>query len=148
MARDDEPESADLAREREREWQDIVDNFGERAVLDTEDGTPAVDAARATGPDDLGALDEPGPARDQATPDDVFVPPTPPPVPRPPVDRLLAWIGVFGAPAAVLFLIVVGASVPAWVGLVLAVAFIGGFGYLVMRMSDEPRDPWDDGAVL
>jgi len=31
---------------------------------------------------------------------------------------------------------------------VLAVAFIGGFGYLVMRMSDEPRDPWDDGAVL
>lgn len=148
MARDDEPESADLAREREREWQDIVDNFGERAVLDTEDETPAVDAARLTGPDDLGALAEPGPARDQASPDDEFVPPTPPPVPRPPVDRLLAWIGVFGAPAAVLLLIVVGASVPAWVGLVLAVAFIGGFGYLVMRMSDEPRDPWDDGAVL
>ena len=86
--------------------------------------------------------------RDQVDPDDEFVPPTPPPVPRPPVDRLLAWIGVFGVPTLVLFCIVAGISVPAWFGLLLAAGFIGGFGYLVMRMSDEPRDPWDDGAVL
>ena len=47
-----------------------------------------------------------------------------------------------------LFCIVLKISVPPWFGLLLAAGFIGGFGYLVVRMSDEPRDPWDDGAVL
>ncbi|MDZ5620690.1 hypothetical protein SFC88_07635 [Nocardioides sp. HM23] len=149
MARDDEPEPADLAREREREWQEIIENFGDRAVLEPGD-EPVVDAPRRAAPDDLDQ-DDPGAtaaARDQVPPDEEFVPPTPPPVPRPPFDRLLAWTGVFGVPALVLFFIVVGVTLPAWTGLLFAAAFIGGFGYLVIQMPDEPRDPWDDGAVL
>lgn len=146
MGREDEPEPADLAREREREWQEIIDNFGDRAVLEPGD-EPVVPVAPAR-PEDLSDVDHPAGVRDQVAADDEFVPPTPPPVPRPPLDRLLAWIGVFGVPLVVLFCIVLDISVPAWFGLLLAVGFIGGFGYLVMRMSDEPRDPWDDGAVL
>ncbi|KAA1428958.1 hypothetical protein [Nocardioides antri] len=144
MARDDDPEPADLAREREREWQQIVENFGERVVLEPEE-EPQVDVVRPQVPDE--DLDDP-PVRDQIHPDDEFVPPTPPPIPRPPIDRLLAWFGVFGIPAVVLFCIVVGISVPTWFGLLMAAGFIGGFGYLVVKMSDEPRPPWDDGAVL
>jgi hypothetical protein len=140
MARDDDEPLAD-----EREWQEIVDNFGERAVLHPEDD-PLIDLTpRPLEPEDV---DEPVETRDQVDPDDTFIPPTPPPVPRPPLDRLLAWIGVFGVPALVLFCIVLRISVPNWFGLLLAAGFLGGFGYLVMKMSDEPRDPWDDGAVL
>lgn len=142
MAREDESESADLARERELEWQQIVENFGERAVLEPED-EPVVEPEPAPS-DEVDDVDEPT----VADPDDEFVPPTPPPVPRPPVDRLVAWSGVFGVPTFVLVCIVFGITLPAWTGLLLAAGFIGGFGYLVMRMSDEPRDPWDDGAVL
>jgi len=149
MVRDDEPEPADLARERdqerEREWQEIIDNFGDRVVLDPETEAKQSDAPARPDPEDL---DDPVAVRDQIAPDDEFVPPTPPPIPRPPVDRLLAWTGVFGVPTLVLLCIVIGISVPAWFGLLLATGFIGGFGYLVIRMSDEPRDPWDDGAVL
>ncbi len=156
MARDDEPEPADLARDREREkeWQEIVENFGDRAVLHPGDEPATDDAPRPPQPDDLGGradqddLDGPTEVRDQIHPDEQFVPPTPPPVPRPPFDRLLAWSGVFGVPVVVLFCIVAGVTLPAWTGLLFAAAFIGGFGYLVIGMSDEPRDPWDDGAVL
>ncbi|WP_183096188.1 hypothetical protein [Nocardioides stalactiti] len=151
MARDDEQESADLARERELEWQQIVDNFGERAVLEPDVDIEPEPAPRSRFFEDLDDLDqEAGEAevRDRVHPDDAFVPPTPPPIPRPPADRLAAWLGVFGIPALVLVCIVLGIALPTWVGLLLAAGFVGGFLYLVMQMSDEPRDPWDDGAVL
>ena len=146
MAREDDPESADLARERELEWQQIIDNFGDRAVLEPGDEAPTDVGPAVARPD--ADTDEPTEVRDQIHADDEFVPPTPPPIPRPPLDRLLAWIGVFGVPTLVLVCIVLKISVPSWFGLLMAAAFIGGFGYLVIRMSDEPRDPWDDGAVL
>ena len=142
MVRDDDSESADLARERELEWQQIVENFGERAVLEPED-EPVVGPSVEPLAEPEDEVAEPTPA----DPDE-FVPPTPPPVPRPPTDRLIAWTGVFGVPTFVLVCIVFGITLPPWTGLLLAAGFIGGFGYLVMRMSDEPRDPWDDGAVL
>ncbi|WP_183099589.1 hypothetical protein [Nocardioides pelophilus] len=140
MARDDDEPLAD-----EREWQEIVENFGERAVLEPDD-EPLVDVTpRVLEPDDV---EEPVAVRDQVPADDEFVPPEPPPIPRPPADRLAAWLGVFGVPAVVLFCIVLGISVPTWIGLLMAAGFVGGFCYLVVRMSDEPRPPWDDGAVL
>jgi hypothetical protein len=144
MPREDDPESADLARERELEWQQIIDNFGDRAVLEPEEEAPVEVVVRR-----FEREDEPDvAARDEVHPSDEFVPPEPPPIPRPPFDRLLAWLGVFGVPAVVLVCVVAGFSVPTWVGVLMAGAFIGGFGYLVAKMSDEPRDPWDDGAVL
>lgn len=148
MAREEEQDSADLARELE--WQRIVENYGERAVLEPEDEASLddgpLDAVGARGVRDESGSDAPLPR--PVDPDDEFVPPTPPPLPRPPLDRLLAWLGVFGVPALVLVLIMLGVGVPSWFGLLLAAGFLGGFGYLVLRMSDEPRDPWDDGAVL
>jgi hypothetical protein len=147
MAREDDSESADLARkrEREREWQEIIDNFGDRVVLEPEDERLIEITPKPVEPEDR---DEPVEIGDLVHPDDEFVPPTPPPIPRPPLDRLLAWLGVFGVPAVVLFCIVLKISIPAWMGVLMAAAFVGGFAYLVVRMSDEPRDPWDDGAVL
>jgi len=145
MAREDDSESADLAREREREWQEIIDNFGDRVVLEPEDERLIDITPKPAEPDDRG---EPVEIGDVVHPDDEFVPPTPPPIPRPPLDRLLAWFGVFGVPALVLFCIVLRINVPTWMGLLMAAGFVGGFAYLVVRMSDEPRDPWDDGAVL
>ena len=145
MARDDDQDSADLARERELEWQQIIDNFGERAVLEPEDEAlfEVVEARpqREVEDDEVETVDD-------VHPSEAFVPPTPPPVPRPPADRLLAWLGVFGVPAVVLVCVVAGIGVPTWMGMLMAAAFIGGFGYLVYKMSDEPREPWDDGAVL
>jgi hypothetical protein len=37
---------------------------------------------------------------------------------------------------------------PAWLGYLLVVGFVGGFIYLVLQMPREPRDPWDDGAQI
>ncbi|WP_370287559.1 hypothetical protein [Nocardioides sp.] len=80
--------------------------------------------------------------------DDRFVPPTPPPVPRPTPDRLLAWGGVLGAPAALLVLVVLGIDLSQLVITGLVGWFLIGFGYLVATMPSAPRDPWDDGAQL
>jgi hypothetical protein len=79
-----------------------------------------------------------------------FVPPPPPPLPTVEPRRKLAWIGLFGAPAVALVLLVLGLVVPGWVEVGLVAAFVGGFGYLVATMGSSPPDPWsgDDGAVL
>lgn len=130
-------------------WRAIVDNYGER-VLEDEDEVPAepVPEPVAPLPAHLRDPDPDEPVELVEHEEDRFVPPTPPPLPRPPADRLLAWIGVFGAPAALLFFVVTGISVPRLVGWTLVGAFLIGFGYLVLRMPGEPRDPYDDGAVL
>ena len=76
------------------------------------------------------------------------MPPPPPPVPRPEPRRGLAWAGLFGAPVILLVALVFGVYLPGWLSLLLVAGFIGGFGYLVATMSNDPRDPGDDGAVL
>lgn len=150
-------------------WRAIVDNYGDRPELDPDDlpgAGPRHDHA-AAGPGD--APEPPaervgrwrlepetpveGPRDPFAlTPEDRFVPPEPPPVDRPPLDRLAAWVGVLGAPVVVVALLllstVLGVGFPGWVLLLLVAAFIGGFLYLVARMPREPRDPWDDGAQV
>ena len=79
-----------------------------------------------------------------------FVPPEPPPLPE--ADRVtrLAWAALLGGPALIVLATLLQIPLDGWV-LVLALgAFIGGFGTLVARMHDRPRqdDGWDDGAVL
>ena len=82
--------------------------------------------------------------------DDHFIPPPPPPLPKVEPRRKLAWIGLVGAPAVGLLLLVLGLVVPGWLEVGLVAAFVGGFGYLVATMGQSPPDPWsgDDGAVL
>jgi hypothetical protein len=141
----DDPDYDDTA------WQAIVDNYGERVDLETTDDSDDSDDA------------DPGPAPEAAEDayddryddryddldqidDDRFVPAQAPPVPVPPPDRMLAWLGVFGSPAVLLIFLVLGLGMPSWLGWLLVAWFVGGFCYLVLRSPGSPRDPWDDGA--
>ncbi len=69
-------------------------------------------------------------------------------MPRAEPRRLLAWVGLFGAPALVLLALVLGVVIPSWLGLILMVWFVGGFVFLVASMRPGPRDEDDDGAVV
>ena len=145
-------------------WQAIVDNYGDRVELDDPPAAapPAPPAApvsdvpfggrfgdpRAFQAYD-GDPDEPpvDPALDEAE-EEGFVPPEPPPLPTIAPDRGLAWAGVFGSPAVLLAALIFSVSIPAWLGYLLVIGFVGGFVYLVLQMPREPRDPWDDGAQI
>ncbi|HET8960271.1 hypothetical protein [Nocardioides sp.] len=121
-------------------WRSIVENYGERAEVDPApagtDPEPAYDADDAEAEVD-----------DWSEPDDErFVPPPPPPLPRPTPVRLAAWIGVFGAPAVLLVVMVLALPFPSWLEKGLVGYFVAGFLYLVFTMERGPRDPWDNGA--
>ena len=143
MTEPTEPEADDT----EAVWREIVENYGDRAVIEPAEEPlvepiPHVDPAEDVFDyeDALFGYEEPD--------DEGFVPPTPAPLPRVRPDRLVAWVGVLGSPAIVLVLLLSGLSVDPVIGWLLVAAFVGGFGYLVATMSQEPRDPWDDGAKL
>ena len=139
-------------------WRAIVDNYGDRpdldqvgapeqpeepAVVDPADRAPAAPAeALGTPPTWDDALPETGDDEDR------YVPPPPPPLPTTTTDRMVAWIGVFGAPSVLLVLLVLGLRPPSLINYVLVLGFVGGFLYLVVKMNREPRDPDDNGAVL
>ena len=150
-------------------WHAIVAHYGDRAVLDDPDhgAGPTPDPPAAADPARLRRLFEPldrpqaappgrseqdtgGPSGPDAdlgrAPDAPFVPPPPPPVPGTTPDRRAAWIGALGAPVALLLSLVLGIDLPQVVALGLVAWFVGGFCYLVLTMSREPRDPGDDGA--
>lgn len=162
--RDDRPEDATGASDEASEpsqdgaseplpseedaWREIVENYGDRPALDE---SPVSGGLFEQKIDIVEPAEEPDAYEDMWRGDDEsYVPPPPPPVPRPTPARLLAWIGVLGAPVAVLVLIVVtqviGRSFSTWVIGSLVAAFLAGFVYLLVTMPSEPRDPWDDGA--
>lgn len=78
---------------------------------------------------------------------DEFVPPPPPAIP-PPRDRIsrFAWGGVILGP--ILLLLSALLSLPSIITAAGLAMFIGGFGTLVGRRDDSPREGWDDGAVV
>jgi hypothetical protein len=146
------------ADDTEAAWREIVENYGDRAVVDPEDYADRV--IHLPPPSEPGQPDRPhleesledhfeeeyDELEDDLDDEDRFVPPEPEPLPHTRPDRLVAWIGVLGAPAVVLVLLLTGLSVDPVIGWLLVAAFVGGFGYLVATMSREPRDPWDDGS--
>jgi hypothetical protein len=147
-----------VQRDDDEAWKSIVDNYGERVEVEPDPPVPDPSTSTGTG---TGIEDwslpapepEPAPSWDDAYPDsdwseDRFVPPPPPPLPRPRRDRLMAWLGVFGSPAVLLFCLVLGIALPELLAYALVAAFVGGFLYLVWLMPRGPRDPDDDGAVI
>jgi hypothetical protein len=145
----DEPRSDEAARRarEDAEWQAIVENYGDQPELGPQppEPEPVVDPAlfemrAGLGPRSWELQEE----------DDRFVPPTPPPVPRPHGMRLAAWLGLFGVPTVVLVCIVLHVSLPSPLGFLALVWFVGGFGYLVATMNDTGGSGggWDDGAVV
>lgn len=140
-------------------WASIVENYGERPILEGPSDWPAEPApAPPSGQDFDEPVAEPAPDwRPTHDPEDRFVPPPPPLVPRPTPARLLAWVGLFGVPVAVLIALVAHIVLAPWLGLLLMGWFVGGFVTLIATMND-PRsggpgdsgdsDGWDDGARL
>lgn len=154
--------------EEDEAWRSIVENYGERARLDDlptepEARAPAIEP-ESPGPESP-APESPAPEAFDASqfpsfdnawlppePEDAgyevadrFVPPDPPvPIPAPP--RLLAWLGVFGAPTLLLICVVLSITLPSPVSFGLVAWFVGGFAYLFWQMPKGPQDPWDNGA--
>ena len=144
-------------------WREIVENYGDRAVLDDPSSTPEEPATDPEG----SASDAPSPAsptdlpehlrdddeverRERATAEaERFRPPPAPPFPVPRTwERGLAWAGIFVAPVIALVIGLLSIYVHPLVGWVLVGWFVGGFAYLVFVMPKAPRDPWDDGSRI
>jgi hypothetical protein len=123
-------------------WREIVDNYGDRPVLEP----PQQEHQQARAPGD--EPDAQPELVEEQEPAERFVPPPPPPLPRVPRDRFAAWLGVLVSPLLLLVATVLRISLPTMVAWLLIVAFLGGFGYLVAQMPRGPRDPFDDGARL
>ena len=161
MSRPEDESRTELA------WREIVQNYGERPVLDDPSTsseetapTPAVPAAGSSPgspstdlpddlPDDLVDDDEVE-RREQAIAEaERFRPPAAPPFPVPRTwQRGLAWAGIFVAPLIALVIGLLSIYVHPLVGWALVGWFVGGFGYLVLDMPKAPRDPWDDGSRI
>ena len=143
---DDESQKAD----EDAAWRDIVEGYGERPEfpdLDAVEPEPAV----VLEPEPEPAFAVPRELGDATWEDEGhFVPPVPPPVPRPRGIRAVAWFGLFGVPALMLVLLIVHWTPPSPIGLIMIAWFVGGFGYLVatMKSSEDTDRGWDDGAVL
>jgi hypothetical protein len=145
-------------------WRAIVDNYGERVELE-EDSAADADPGETPGTESNSSglarlfrpLPEPLPesqpeaayAETDDELDDGFVPPEPPPLPRLPPDRFLAWSGLFGSPTVLLVCVILDFHLMPWLAYLLVASFIGGFVYLVVTMPhSDDADPWDDGARL
>lgn len=126
-------------------WRDIVDSYGDRPDF------PEVAAPEPAEVDPALAIDVPLELGSASWEDEGhFVPPVPPPVPRPQGLRAVAWFGLFGVPAIMLVLVITHYAPPSPIGLIMIAWFVGGFSYLVATMDgreDQDRG-WDDGAVL
>ena len=140
-----QPDSEDDA------WRSIVEHYGDRFPIDPDESPraePAADAYAEPPAEPRPGEVEPPEIAPGDEDEEGFVPPPPPPLPRVAPDRLLAWLGIFGAPVALLTAVLVGVHLPGWLGYLLVAGFVGGFVYLVTRMPRGPHDPADDGARL
>jgi hypothetical protein len=146
-------------------WREIVENYGERAVLDDSPASSdeSANAAVESSPDAAEGVsgsstdlpehlrdDDEVERREQAVAEaERFRPPPAPPFPVPRTwQRGLAWAGIFVAPLIALVIGLLSIYVNPLVGWVLVGWFVGGFAYLVLEMPKSPRDPWDDGSRI
>jgi hypothetical protein len=121
-----------------------------------DDDQPAAESPRDTGdprvirpaiPDLPDPFQVP-PTRAGAEPEERFIPPEPPPLPRGDLFGRLAWAGVLGGPLFLLLAAMVWRDAPQILVLGAVAAFIGGFVALVLRLPQHHDDDGDDGAVV
>ena len=140
----------------EAAWRAIVENYGERPDLGEAskvDQSPVVAEPVVRDPFDRSYLDsvdatEPPERHETRAREEHFVPPEPPPLPRGTPARLLAWLGLFGAPVVMLAAVAFGIDLPMWVSVGMVAAFIGGFVFLVATMPRDGDGGRGDGAVV
>ena len=181
---DPSPGDSGVPLDEEAAWRAIVENYGERAVLEPptrethrpapghsgveraqdERSAPSLDPGHSTEPpiapsrraadvpgdrlgDSLGdSLGDAG--RTSSSDHEHFVPPDPPPLPKPTPARRLAWSGLFVPPVLMLLAVVFAWTFPMWFSLALVASFVGGFVFLVVTMPNGEGEDSDDGAVL
>jgi hypothetical protein len=144
----------DLALDVDTEFAAIVSDFHSAVARrgswpadedldpDPHPGPAPVPVRPVTGWEDLlRPLPEPEPE-----PEEGYVPPPPPPLPEIDLVARFAWTAVLGGPAVLFAAVLLGWQLPDWAMLLAAVAFVGGFVTLVVRLGDRPDD--DDGAVV
>ena len=102
------------------------ENAWERIVADLGEHMPQVPA------------EQPGPPAPD--PEDTFVPPEPPPLPKLDTVGRLAWGGVLGGPLLVLISVIIPGLIGPTVVTVGILAFVAGFLTLVLRSPHEPKD--------
>jgi hypothetical protein len=111
------------------------ENAWERIVADLGDSMPPAEAL-APAPEFIDL------------PEERFVPPEPPPLPKLDLVSRVAWAGTLGGPLLLFGGVLVPAVIgPGIVGLGVA-AFVAGFLTLVLRDPHEPEDGWDDGSAV
>ena len=148
MPHDPYGDAADPRAAQDAAWRQIVENYGDRPLIDDDHDEPDDQAGSLElAPEPAPEL-RPAPLVRAEAAEEHFVPPPPPPVPTAEPRRLLAWLGLFGAPVIVLVALLLRISIPSWFGLMLMAWFVGGFVFLVASMHDTPRDEDDDGAVV
>lgn len=77
--------------------------------------------------------------------DHLFVPDPPPPLPKLAPYKQLAWMGLIGGPALLLFSALLGVLLPVWVMLPAVLGFIGGFVTLIVTMDQRNDGDWSSG---
>jgi hypothetical protein len=142
-------------RDEDEVWKDIVDRYAEDPA--SED-FPAAEGVAAAEPSVEVPIDVPAELADAWNPEPWnpvpwedegrFVPPVPPRVAMPEPPRLIAWVGIFVAPALLLLFLICNWVMPQWASTLLVLWFVGGFIFLIATMKSGPRDPGDDGAVV
>lgn len=141
--------SSGNGRDDDEVWKDIVERLSGEQVEPVDPAQPAEPTASAPPAEPAPDVWNPEPWNPIPWEDEGrFVPPVPPPIPMPEPPRLIAWAGVLGTPAVLLLFVLFSWDLPDWLGALLLVWFIGGFGYLIATMKSGPRDPNDDGAVV
>ena len=140
-------------------FRDIVANYGDRPLLDPADAVDEEPPSGTSRPVPESRLFDTSHLREEGAPfepswhrrqerEEHFVPPEPPPVPRGTPARRLAWLGLFLAPLVMLIAVSVGWAMPDVISMLLVLAFVGGFVFLVATMPRDRRDDGDDGAVV
>jgi hypothetical protein len=158
----DGPADSEAPLDEDAAWRAIVENYGERPRLGDSWPTRAPVAEEPDDPPsargsaslfDRSFLDAYSDEVGAAAPhrrhdDDHFVPPPPPPLPKGTPARRLAWLGVLVPPVVMFVSVLARWVLPTWAPVLLVVAFLGGFVFLVATMPRGPRDDGDDGAVV
>ncbi len=77
-----------------------------------------------------------------------YVPPHPPPLPRPTGLVGAAWVGLLGGPLLLLVATVLGWRLPTLLTAAAVVGFVGGLVFLIARMDNRGPGGWDNGAQV